>query len=114
MNIIINAQGFEMTRAIDAAVRTQFDAALRRLSERIDSIDVYLSDVNGPRGGRDKRIVARIRLFGRDAFAVESTRSDLYEAIGVCASRAKRVVRRGVRKERRVERFSLRRFVSAA
>lgn len=97
-----------MTRAIRAAVRTQFEMALRRLSGRVDAVDVYLSDLNGPKGCRDKPVVARVRLFGRDAFAVESTRSDLYRAIAVCAQRAQRVVRHSARKERRIDRFGLR------
>lgn len=113
MNVLIHAQGFDMTRAIETAVRTQFETALGRLGGSVDAIDVYLSDLNGPKGGRDKQVVARIRLFGRGAFAVESTRADLYKAIAICARRAKRVVRRSARKARRIDRFRLRQVVGA-
>ena len=102
MNITIRTQGFDTTGAIDGFVRQQADAALEKFSEHIVSVDVFMKDINGPKGGIDKQVLARIRLPGRQLIAMEVTRADLYAAVTVCLRRAKRAVRRAVKKLQRV------------
>ena len=108
MNISTTAQGFELSAAIDAFVRDALRSGLRRFSEDIISVDVYLKDTNGPRGGVDKQVVMKFQLRNRQKVALTTSRENLYGAIKVSVQRAKRAIRRSLRKARRVERQSLR------
>ena len=108
MNIAVRVQGFERTNAIDAFVRDEIHSTMERFSDEIFSVDVFMKDTNGPKGGIDKQVLLRIRLRSGRQLTLATTRADLYAAIGVTVRRAKRAVRRSLRKGRRVERLSLR------
>lgn len=108
MNITARAQGFDLSQAIDAFVRDELRAALQRFGEDIMTIDVYLKDTNGPKGGVDKLALVRVRLRSGQLIALETVRADLYAAIKVSVKRAKRAVRRNLKKFRRLERRRLR------
>lgn len=114
MNINVQAQDFETTQAIDSFVRRQLSGALARLDTDVVAIDVYLKDTNGPRGGRDKLALIRVRLRNRQLVTIESLHDDLYAAISNGVKRTKRAVRRHARKTRRIERQPLRDFVPQA
>ena len=55
MHAKIQSQGFEVTAAIEAKVRRQLNRALDRFGADILAVDVFLSDVNGPRGEATKK-----------------------------------------------------------
>ena len=57
-------------------------------------MDVTLSDLNGPRGGIDKRCLVQVKLDGLMSVVVEDVQSDLYTAINRAAGRAGRTVMR--------------------
>ncbi len=112
MNITSRAQGFELSSAIDTFVRDEIRATLGRFAEEIISVDVFLKDTNGPKGGVDKQVVMRVQLRGRQQITLQTTQEDLYAAIRISIKRAKRAVRRSVRKARRFEKLSLRRLIT--
>ena len=111
MNSTINAQGIEMSPALAAWLDRRVSHALDRFSDRILAVDVSLRDVNGPKGGRDKQVLLKIRLRRGHLIAAESTRSSLYAAISTAARRARRGVKRTIKKsqtrdQRRSQRLS--------
>ena len=53
-----------------------------------------LSDINGPRGGEDKRCQLQVSLAGLPDVVVEDTEADLYFAIDRAADRVGRSVMR--------------------
>lgn len=108
MNITTTAQGFEATKAIDRFVRDQVGAALQRLSEDVIAVDVFLKDINGPKGGIDKQALIRVQLRNRQTIAVETEHQNLYAAVGKSAKRTKRAVRRHLRKSRHIHRRPMR------
>ena len=110
MEILVRAQGFELSEAIDTFVRRETGSALERFDEDIVSVSVFLKDTNGPKGGVDKQVVLKLHLRGRPQVALHTTRENLYAAIRVSIKRAKRAVRRTLLKGRRVEKSSLRRL----
>ena len=110
MNISSRAQGFELSSAIDTFVRDEIRSSLERFTEDVISVDVFMKDTNGPKGGVDKQVVLRIQLRGRQQITLQTTREDLYAAVRISIKRAKRAVRRSVRKARRFEKLSLRRL----
>ncbi len=88
MDINVSTQSFTMTPAINDHLLRRLWFALGARSRKIHRIKVHLSDVNGPRGGRDKRCKIMIRLSGQPDIVVEDTHSDLYEAIDRASGRA--------------------------
>ena len=112
MNISSRAQGFELSSAIDRFVRDEIRSSLERYTEDVISVDVFMKDTNGPKGGIDKQVVLRIQLRGRQQITLQTTREDLYAAVRITIKRAKRAVRRSVRKARRFEKLTLRRLAA--
>ena len=108
MNIQLQSQGFDLTDAIDAHVRRQINFNLANVESHIMSVDVFLSDINGPKGGPDKKALICIRLDSRSTVTIERTRVDLYAAITLVARQAKRAVSRTLNKHRRMEKQALR------
>jgi ribosomal subunit interface protein len=104
MNVRIQTQGFSLTPAIGAWVHEQMRNTIRRYSEELVGVDVFLRDLNGPKGGHDKQAIVRLHLRHNAPVAVTSTYDDLYKAIDEAARRAGRTVRRSVSRKRRLER----------
>lgn len=75
--------------------RLQF--ALGRFGSRIRSLSVRLSDLNGPRGGVDKKCLVAVRL-SRPAklIVIEDVDSQLDVVVGRVAERTARAVSRAV------------------
>lgn len=63
-----NIQGSE---ALAESYRTKVESSLSRFSERITRVEVYMSDLNGDKGGQDdKQCVLEARLNGVHPLAV--------------------------------------------
>jgi hypothetical protein len=69
---------------------------LGRGIRRLRRVDVTLSDLNGPRGGVDKRCLIKVSIDGLRPVVIEDVQSDLYMAIDRAAGRASRTVLRRV------------------
>jgi ribosome-associated translation inhibitor RaiA len=108
MNIDVQTQGFSLTTAIEQHVRAQIQSQLDKLSDHVVSVDVFLRDINGPRGGLDKKVLMRTRLRSQPMLATEQTRSDLYDAIVAAARQTRRAVKRSVRKRKHLEKQAIR------
>lgn len=104
MNITTSAKDFDMTPAIDQFVREQLRMNLQRHGADILAADVFLKDINGPKGGVDKQALIRIRLRNRQVIALETEHEDLYAAVRTGAKRTKRTINRQLRKARSIRR----------
>ncbi len=97
----------ELTEAIDAFVRDSVENAFARLDHDIVSVDVYLKDLNGPKGGVDKQALVCARLRNRQVVTVTTTHEDLYAAIIRGVQRTKRAVRRRLRRARHIRKYRM-------
>lgn len=114
MKISVRAQGFELNAAIDTFVQNDIRSTMARFGDEIFSVDVFLKDTNGPKGGIDKQVLLRIQLRGGRQLVLQTTREDLYAAVRVSTKRARRALRRKLRKTRRLDKPGLRkRFADA-
>jgi hypothetical protein len=68
--------------------------ALRRLGWLVPRADVQMSDVNGPRGGIDKRCQIELRTDGAGSVVVASVASDWRTALDNALARAARFLMR--------------------
>ena len=94
MLISIQSRGFSLTEALENHVHKRLGFTLARGGDRVRRVDVRLSDLNGPRGGIDKRCLIEVQLDGLASVVVEDIQSDLYSAVDRAAGRAGRTVMR--------------------
>ena len=94
MQIAIQAHGFSLTDSLEQHVQDRLRFAFSRVSGRVRRVLVTLSDINGPRGGVDKRCLLEVRLDGLSSVIVQDIQTDLYTAIDRAAGRAARSVMR--------------------
>jgi len=103
MKIDIETSNFPLTEALHSHAERRLRSAVTRCGERIRKVAMRLSDVNGPRGGADKRCRLQVALAGLPAVVVEDTQADLYVAIDRATGRARRaLVRRIKRRQARL------------
>jgi putative sigma-54 modulation protein len=99
MQIELQARNFSMTHAMRVHIERRLGFALSTCYRQVQRIMVRLSDINGPRGGNDKRCHLEVILPGQ-AVVVEDMQADLYVTINRAASRAGRTVMRQLRRKR--------------
>ena len=92
MQVDIQCRGFELTGGLREHVRKRLACSLPAGESAIHRVTVRLSDINGPRGGEDKRCHIALRLKGLPRLVIEDTEADLYVAIDRAAERAGRVI----------------------
>ncbi len=88
----------------DADLRAYIERRLRfalgRFGPRLERIVLRLADVNGPRGGEDKRCTVAVRLRpGREVFVSHAHR-DVRAAVDLAAERAGSAVAREIARRR--------------
>nr|WP_315400286.1 HPF/RaiA family ribosome-associated protein [uncultured Duganella sp.] len=92
MNIAIQSNGLVLTESLRAYVYRRLQTSLGWALTR--RLAVWLSDINGPRGGRDKRCKIQISLDNGKTVVIEDTEEDMYAAIDRAAERADRALAR--------------------
>lgn len=88
MRVDIKTNGIDLTNGLREHTERRLEFALDRAHHDISSVTVRLSDINGPRGGFDKRCQIQIPLPHHRGVVIEETDADLYVAIDRAASRA--------------------------
>lgn len=96
MHVDIRSRGFDLTPALRAHTERRLAFALSRFAPQLTNLVVRMDDLNGPKGGIDKRCRMEARLLGHPALVVEATGSDLYVAIDAAADRLGRSVSRAL------------------
>lgn len=94
MQTNIQSRGFTLTEAIHDYTELRLRYAVSFASGYIQKVTVMLSDINGPRGGEDKRCQLVLTLEGMPSVVIEDTESNLYVAIDRATERAGRIVAR--------------------
>lgn len=87
MRIEIRAHGIKLSEALRDYINHRVQFSLRRFEGQLGRVVVRLKDVNGPRGGRDKRYRVSMRLGSDGRVLLEQTHADVYEAIRSASAR---------------------------
>lgn len=103
MRLAIQSNGFEMTIALRLYTEHRVAVALGWARGHMRKLLVWLSDVNGPRGGVDKRCKIQVQLDSGREVIIEECEADLYAAIDRAANRADRAVVRQVERSRKFD-----------
>ena len=106
MQINIQARQFPLTDALSSHAERRLRFALTSCDDHIHRVVMRLSDINGPRGGADKRCHLQVVLTGLPDVVVEDTEANLYVAIDRATDRARRTVGRRLARQRDTARAS--------
>jgi len=105
MHIDIQSRPFSLTDSLRHYSDRRIRSALTRFEGHIQRVSMWLSDINGPKGGRDKHCRLQIVLAGNTDVVIEDTQTDLHVAISRAVERAGRSMARKLdRKQSRIHR----------
>lgn len=102
MQIQIHSDDFELTDGLRDHIVKRLAYSLNHGRDLLSRIVVRLSDVNGPRGGVDKRCSIEVRLKGASAIAIDDIQADLYVAVDRAAERTGRTLDRRIARQHRL------------
>jgi ribosome-associated translation inhibitor RaiA len=98
----MKTRAFQLTDSLREYVEYRLAFALSPFQDRIRGVVVILSDINGPKGGIDKRCQLQVRLRGLSDLVIDETEADFQVAVHRAADRAKRTLGRRLRRIRGV------------
>ena len=96
MRVEVRSRGIEGGRELTDHVRRRLAFALGRFGDSIRRVRVRIEDVNGPRGGMDKRCVVRVSGNGFDERVVEVHDVDVHGAVNQAVSAMGRALSRAL------------------
>jgi putative sigma-54 modulation protein len=73
---------------------------LSRFSGQVGSVSIHLSDVNGPKGGPDKRCQVMVRSTPIGTVSIDALNADAHCALDAAIERAARTVGREIERAR--------------
>jgi putative sigma-54 modulation protein len=100
MQLEIRGVNYELDHLVRDHIERRLRSALGRFARRIYRCTVRLTDVNGPRGGIDKRCRLAIALVPRGVLMIEGAADDPFALIARVAKRAGRAVGREFERRR--------------
>ena len=102
MRLSISGAGVRIDDKLYSDIDRRLKFALGRFGKKIRHVVVRVVDINGPRGGVDKRcrITVALRGTGSDSITVDYTDDNLYAAIVHASERAERAVSRAIDRKR--------------
>lgn len=100
MNLHVRYRQLEPSTELRRLVARRAHFALSRFTHSIRAVHVTLSDVNGPRGGVDKRCQVEVTGPGRASIVVEDVAADLTAAIDAAMGRVARTTARQLGRRR--------------
>ena len=107
MKLEIKARRLRMNAKLLGRIETRVGTAFSRTRHAVESMVVTMSDINGPRGGEDKRVNVVVRSPGLPTIIVNATQRSLYTAVDAAVSKAGRklmqaIARRHKRSKERI------------
>lgn len=100
MKLDVIGQRIEVTEALFAHAERRLQFALGRFGARIPKVTATVADLNGPRGGIDKRCRLIADVTPRGKVIVEVSDADVFIALDRAADRLGRAVARELERRR--------------
>jgi ribosomal subunit interface protein len=100
MMLEVQARDFTMTQAIHNFIERRLRFVSNTGYAHSERVRIRLSDINGPRGGCDKRCHLQVMLPGRTPVVIEDTQTNMYVAIDRAFERARRTLTRRLNRQR--------------
>lgn len=103
MKPTIIAKGIDASQAMREYIRETVDSALSWTQDSIHFITVRITDLNGPKGGKDKRCQIHLKLPGLPNVVVSEVSGSLSSAIERAAQRASQVAGRVLERAKAIQ-----------
>jgi len=87
--------------AANARLEQKVRRKLKRFEGRLSSVEVHVADVNGPKGGGDKRVSIEARPAGHEPVAVHAEAKRVDNAVIQAADKAARALDHSLGKQHR-------------
>jgi putative sigma-54 modulation protein len=100
LTLSVRSNGIDVSPDVGELLERRLSFALSRFGPRVRAVSVRLVDLNGPRGGIDKKCSIEARLAPRGSVRVESTDGELPAAVDRAAARLGRAVARALERGR--------------
>jgi len=100
MRLLIQPRKLALSESCREFLDLRMRFALSRFDQRVRDVVVTLEDVNGPRGGVDKRCQVVVQVPPRGKVVIEEREATLESAIAHAAERAGRAVARELERRR--------------
>lgn len=100
MQFEIHAKDIPISEPLRVHIERRFSFALERFAMRITKVCVNVGDLNGPKGGVDKRCRVAIVIMPSTTVVMEGRDSDIYAAIGRVADKAGRCIGRRLKRRK--------------
>lgn len=109
MRLSIRSRKFRLSSALERYAKRRAEGMVGRFQDRVRSVEICMSDLNGPKGGVDKRCLVRVSGPHRLDLTIEERGSDMYGAIDRALARARHALAREMDKRSEVrDRSSIR------
>ena len=76
----------------NARLEERVRGKLKRFERRLTRVEVHVADVNGPKGGADKRVSLEARINGHEPIAVHAEADRVDNAVALAADKAVRAL----------------------
>jgi hypothetical protein len=87
--------------AANARLEQKVRRKLKRFEDRLSRVEVHVADVNGPKGGGDKRVSIEARPAGHEPIAVHAEAKRVDNAVIQAADKAARALDHSLGKQHR-------------
>ncbi len=89
MELTINNKNLDLTNENIARITQKTRRMFNKVSDKIQKINVTLNDVNGPKGGKDKRCQVVIQTVGMSDVVINDSQTSIGSAVSIALSRAR-------------------------
>ncbi|MDF1763033.1 MAG: HPF/RaiA family ribosome-associated protein [Oleibacter sp.] len=96
MKIKVQARHIALPSELKAYVKRRLQFALGSRADSIKQVKVTLSDINGPKGGEDKRCQMLIKIDGKKDIVIDDKQEHIHSAIDIASDRASRAITRRI------------------
>jgi len=76
----------------NARLEERVRGKLKRFGQRVTHVELHVADVNGPKGGGDKRVSLEVRVNGHEPVAVHAEADRVDTAVALAADKAVRAL----------------------
>lgn len=110
MHVEIRRQGLELSEWHKLFLTEKMRGALKHFRNRVHRVVTFMSDVNGPKGGVNKRCRVLVHLKSQGVVVVQHTGESILAAIGGAFDRLGQAIHRRVLRKRTEHRQRSRRW----
>jgi len=88
MELAVNTLNIEITGEAIAQIKNKARKVFSRISDNIMAVKVTLDDVNGPKGGRDKKCMVIVHCHGMPSVVASNNQQSVIGAVNLALTKA--------------------------